>query len=628
MAAADAANEARLALEKAKKLAESRAGKTTEERLAEMKAERDAKLAQQAADREAKKLSTPSKSEQADLDRGKKFAEERLAANPDTGAGGIIGSTITKWEYDPKTGKKRTPKEIVDAVTAAVLADKNAPSGISIDPLTGKQQSWTPAQKVNQIMMQLMQNARYEGQGYGTANEVYKYLQKGARGSTVELLANRPELWSLGKETVGTVLDRKYFDEPSARKVFILDPTKNQLTPEQMKTYKEAGAMPIDPVTGFQVLIDEQGRYTLGDQPTGANLAGMDYSKYTPEFESLNYSLEGLSAESMGFGMGSGTTNASGTSNVSGTGYGTGSSSSNLDVMKSILRGMGFNSKIIDSSSVFLNSLLKEGLDYDNAVSIFLNSQDYTLKNGSKIKSPFYEEYGYLNEGLTNPKTAAELYNAVEGYKGIIEKYGASNKFLSQEALKGYVKNNVTVADLDERANMARLKSINADTGQINALIKLGYIGSAADLTDFYMDFKIGKEQLELNRNTGAFTAEAIRRAKSGISFDKTSFERLSAALTAKGLSESQISALAAQGFENISETLNPLTMYSQIYEKTGGTQASNEALQSGLQQELMGEQFLGTASEKRKKLSELATRSFEGRTGFYGGKSNVAGAI
>ena len=68
--------------------------------------------------------------------------------------------------------------------------------------------------------------------------------------------------------------------------------------------------------------------------------------------------------------------------------------------------------------------------------------------------------------------------------------------------------------------------------------------------------------------------------------------------------------------------------MYSQIYEKAGGTKASNEALQAGLQQELMGEQFQGTASEKRKKITELAQRSFEGRTGFYASKSNVAGAI
>jgi len=326
-------------------------------------------------------------------------------------------------------------------------------------------------------------------------------------------------------------------------------------------------------------------------------------------------------------GAGYGTSGLTGGSG-GGTTYGTGSATTNLDVMKSILRGMGFNKKIIDSSSTFLNRLLKEGIDYDNAVSIFLNSQDYTLKNGSKIKSPFYEEYGYLNEGLVNPKTAAELYNAVEGYKGIIDKYGASSKFLTPEALKGYVKNNVTVQDLDERANMGRLKGLNADKAYVDSLVKLGFIGSAGDLIDFFMDFKIGKEQLELNRNTGAFTAEAIRRAQSGISFDKTSFEKLSAALTAKGLSESQISALAAQGFENIADTLNPLTMYSQIYEKTGGTIEGNQALQSGIQQELMGEQFLGTASAKRKKLTELGQRSFEGRSGFYASKSTTAGQI
>ena len=164
--------------------------------------------------------------------------------------------------------------------------------------------------------------------------------------------------------------------------------------------------------------------------------------------------------------------------------------STNVDVLKSMLRGLGFNSAIIDSSTSFLMSLLKDGLDYDNAVAIFLNSKDYTLKDGKKVESPFYAEYSYLNEGLVRPKSASELYNAVEGYKEVAAKYNLNTKFTSKDYMKDYVKNNITVANLAERANLARLKSVNADPAYIDSLRQLGYITSAADLTDFFLDPK------------------------------------------------------------------------------------------------------------------------------------------
>lgn len=287
-------------------------------------------------------------------------------------------------------------------------------------------------------------------------------------------------------------------------------------------------------------------------------------------------------------------------------------STSSTDILKAILKGMGFNSKIIDSSTTFLESLLSDGLDYDNAVTIFLNAKEYTTKNGNKVESPFYTEYGYLNEGLVNPKTASELYNAVEGYKGIVDKYALNQKFISSESLKAYVKNNVTVADLDERANTARLKAISADTGQVNALIKLGYISTADQLTDFYLNPNIGKETLEQNRITGAFTAEALRRAGAGIEFNKERFTQYGAMLTSKGLSESQAGQVAGQAFETIAGQLQGQTKLSGIYEGAGAANAST------IQQELESEQLLGMASQRRKRLDAQETGSFQGQAGLF----------
>lgn len=295
-----------------------------------------------------------------------------------------------------------------------------------------------------------------------------------------------------------------------------------------------------------------------------------------------------------------------------------------IDVLKAMLRGMGFNSAIIDSSSTYLNKLLGEGFDYDNAVQLFLNTKDYTLKDGTTVTSPFYTQYGFLNEGLVNPKTASELYNAVEGYKGIVDKYALSTKFLTPESLKGYVKNNISVAALDERANMARLKAVSADTAQVNALVKLGYINSAADLTDFYLDSKIGQEQLNQNRITGAFAAEAVRRAQTGIQFNRERMTQLGAEFTSRGLSESQAGALAAQGYETIGEQLNPMSKFAGIYDKAQET----AALKTSIQTELENEQFMGTASQKRKLYTELEQRAFQGQSGRYSGKTSTAGIL
>ena len=293
--------------------------------------------------------------------------------------------------------------------------------------------------------------------------------------------------------------------------------------------------------------------------------------------------------------------------------------STSVDVLKALLKAQGFSSTIVDSSAAYLNSLLKDNLDYDNAIEVFLNTKDYTLKNGSKITSPFYTAYGYLNEGLTQPKQAAELFNAVEGYKGLQTKYGFSDKYLTPDSLKGYVKNNVTVADLDERANTARLAAITADPNKTAAFVQLGYIADSSGLQDFYMDSKIGKEQLESNRNTGAFVAEAIRRNSTGIATGATQladFKKIAAELTAKGYTEAQISTAAATGFQNIGQDLRATTALAGIYEKAGGTVTTNAALQETIQSELTQEEFMNMPSSRRKTLEEQNKKAFQGTAG------------
>ena len=301
----------------------------------------------------------------------------------------------------------------------------------------------------------------------------------------------------------------------------------------------------------------------------------------------------------------------------------------NIDVLKAGLRGLGFSAGVIDSSTGFLTNLLAEGLDYDNATDIFLNNKEFTLKSGTTIKSPFYAEYGYLNEGLASPKPPSELYNAVEGYKIVQQRFNLDKKFITPDYLKDLVKNNVDVDTFSQRANINRLAAINTDPAKVAALVKLGYIKDATGLTDFYMDPKIGQEVMQQNVNTAAFVTEAVRRAQSGIAVDIENAKKIGAELTGKGLSEAQVSGVAAQGFETIKQQLGPLVKLEQMYGQTTGMGALPESqLRADLQKQLEAEQFQGMESEVLKRRKEQEKLSFERKSGTIGANRLYGGSL
>ena len=290
--------------------------------------------------------------------------------------------------------------------------------------------------------------------------------------------------------------------------------------------------------------------------------------------------------------------------------------STNITVLKSLLSSLGYSKTLVDSSTQYFMSLIAEGLDYDNIVSLYTDAKDYTLKNGQKVTSPFYEQYGYLNEGLTQPKSASALFNFVEGTKNLIKSYNISSKFAEPDALKKYIANNVTVEKLDERIMSAKLRTITADPQYVNTLRQLKYINNSEDLTDFFLDPKIGEAQLEINRKTASFATEALRRADKGISFNADALTRNAANLISQGRSEAQIADIANQGYETIAQTLQPAVGLSNIFE------GANAANAQTIQTELEAEQFLGLESSRRKKLKELGTNIFNQSTGMSTGRT------
>jgi hypothetical protein len=90
-------------------------------------------------------------------------------------------------------------------------------------------------------------------------------------------------------------------------------------------------------------------------------------------------------------------------------------------------------------------------------------------------------------------------------------------------------------------------------------------------------------------------------------------------------LNEEEISVLASKGFENIGTNLRTTQKLSGIYEGLNQAQAVSQ-----IQQELESEEFLGIASQRRKRLEELENRAFEGAAGTTTSslRTRTAGAI
>jgi hypothetical protein len=311
------------------------------------------------------------------------------------------------------------------------------------------------------------------------------------------------------------------------------------------------------------------------------------------------------------------------------TGTVTAPPTSSRQLIRQKLVDLGFPPNIIEGSISFVQSLVDDG-DFSNdangftqAVDILYNFKDFTTRKGNKLTSPFYSEFTSLGEGLTGDarKTPKYLMDFALGVKDLVSKTGFSTKFASQDSIKKYVQNGVKITDLDERFAAATLKTAEADPNNIKALIGMGYINAAQDMKDFYADPEIGTQEFETRKTNVAFAKQAIKRADSGITFEKTRIGQLAAGYG----NEAQAEAVAAQGYETISQQLNPLTKLEGIYGNTG---QSDVVTRSGIQTALEEEQFRGTASELRKRRKEQEELSFQRKPGTIGASRGSGGSL
>lgn len=316
------------------------------------------------------------------------------------------------------------------------------------------------------------------------------------------------------------------------------------------------------------------------------------------------------------------------------TGKVTNPPTSSRQLIRQKLVDLGFPPNIIEGSISFVQALVDDG-DFNNdsagyigAVRVLYDFKDFTTRKGTKLTSPFYAEFTSLGEGLTGDKrkTPEYLMNFALSAKDLVARYGYSSKFASQESLKKYIQNEVKITDLDERFTAAKLKTAEADPNNIKTLQSMGYINSAQDLADFYLDPTIGQQELETRKASAAFGKQALKRANSGIAFSKTRIEQLAAGYG----NEAQAEAAAAQGYETIAQQLNPLTKLEGIYGRRAGDYAGmkDTEIRSGIQTMLEEEQFRGTASELRKRRKEQEELAFQAKSGTIGATRLSGGSL
>lgn len=293
-----------------------------------------------------------------------------------------------------------------------------------------------------------------------------------------------------------------------------------------------------------------------------------------------------------------------------------GTPTTDVDVFRATLLSKGYPEDLVDDIVQFDAILRNEGISEPaERINLVYYSKEFTTKAGVKYTSPYYQKYGYMQEGLANKKTPTELVATVQGIRALQPKYSTiSSKFFSNDSIQKFIQKDVSVDEVEERINMAQMRAASRapqDTLYKDTLKKLGYINSDQDLTDFYLDNNIGKQEMETRRATFALAAEIAQRQASGLTINKANLERYVGQLASQGtLSERAVMDKASEAYQTVAEQLQPLTKYEGIYTKTGAMAAPD------IQAELEQEQLFGLASARRKRLEEQNIRAFQGQAG------------
>jgi len=272
---------------------------------------------------------------------------------------------------------------------------------------------------------------------------------------------------------------------------------------------------------------------------------------------------------------------------------------SQREALKAALTSKGLNQTFVNEVDNLALGLLSEYQgDAEAVANVILFNNEITV-NGVKQQSPFAKYYGKYNDALTKANRAtlspAEIVNNVVQYEKILKNVpGLPATFYSDEKITQYFVNDISPTELTKRVNDAQARVAAADP-QFKATIKAYYGMDDTEILGFVLDPTIGQAELAKRQTATALGASA---ARSNVSVSRQRAEELASL----GITETA----ANVGFGQVSKNLEASQRLASIY---------NENV-TGLQTELEQEQFLGLASQKRKKLMEQEQASFAGKAG------------
>jgi hypothetical protein len=499
---------------------------------------------------------------------------------------------------------------------------------------------------VETALAQLATNAQFEGSRLKDALDVAQLLRGDIRGATAKALANRPDLWEYSPDSVGKVVTRKNFEDPVPISTLVIDPTKNQLTPEQLKEFSSItslGGMAIDPITGFEVMIDTQGRYVLGSQPTGDWLRpGQDYSKYQPSYTQPNYQPlylggrpDSLGTDDMGTG---GTGGMGGTGNVV-------SQINNADGSKTVTYKNGTTETFppgIDIPGTPTGPTLAVNT-FKNTLALFFGASEMKkpwVDELYRLVNPYYKSGSSIDEALNlaiqEGRNNPNLKDFTSRFKGIYD--------LQEKLLKGVAITVPTIAEfiateakMGDVLNQAGLSSLNQQSylGDI--------IGKGVNVTEFTNRINnvfLRIDQLPQQAKdfiSGSFpTLDKTQLAKAILGGDKGAIElskelgglEVQAAFKAQGLGVDTATGLdiASRGF-GYQETLTgagtvaqSLPTYEKLQEISSGKDIKTEQAQKELQGIVFNKSIVD--SMKAEQLASQEIARFRSSSGIAGSKS------
>lgn len=241
-----------------------------------------------------------------------------------------------------------------------------------------------------------------------------------------------------------------------------------------------------------------------------------------------------------------------------------------------------------------------------------INPSEFTIKlrETDAYQKRFAANKARINKGLS-ALSEAEYIGLEDAYQGIMRQYGMPESYYArgemgrQEGFEKFIGGDVSPAELETRISTAYNRVINSNPEVVQALKQFYPNITNGDILSYALDPE--KALTDINKKvTAAEIGGAAIGAGLGIGMARAE------ELGAFGVSKSQ----AQQGYQTIADILPTATKLSSIYAKQG-LGAYDQAV---AEQEVFGISGAATATQKRRKLSELETAQFSGQAGTAGG--------